>query len=667
MIGRELSHYRVLAELGAGGMGVVYEAEDTRLRRRVALKVLPEDAVANPSRLERFRREAQAASALNHPHICTIYDVGDDDGRPFIVMEKLEGESLEQLLRRGPLPPEQVVATGMQVADALAAAHAAGIVHRDVKPGNIFITTRGEAKLLDFGLARLGPLDTVAIDADASTIEQLSRLTATGTVLGTVSYMSPEQARGEKVDHRSDIFSFGAVMYEMATGRPPFRGPTLPLIIDSLLNRVPPAPVALNPMLPQALSQMIETTLEKDPRLRAQSAAELHAALLRLRGSESSSESKVHAQPPTRNRSWRMLAMAAALIVAGAVLLMIWMRNGDEPPASEIEPKANTSSAGTAAEDALLRGRYFMQREEIDQAIVAYEEVVALDPSRAAAWAELANAYATRTYFAGDLESERKAFVAVEKALAIDPNQAQAYLARGNLVWTRSNGFPHADALRDYRRAIDIDSTLVWAHASASRLLNHTGLEVEAGRALERALQLQPNNRLLRISKGWSHLYARDCEAALEELQRFHIEDALLVVALDCTGRTAEAIQLAEKWLRGNPDPTWESMIWAALALARARMNDRPGAAEAIGNAERTGAEASHFHHTAHLIAVTYAVLGETEASLDWLERTSREGFPCLATFQRDPDLAVVRTDERFERLEREILALQRELRAIYD
>src|SRR5437870_361726 len=280
MIGQTVSHYRILSRLGGGGMGVVYEAEDTRLHRRVALKFLPEDTVADAAALQRFRREAEAASALNHPHICTIYDIGEHEGRPFIVMEKLEGRTLNHLIDARLVSLERTLTLGSEIADALAAAHAAGIVHRDVKPSNIFVTARGDAKLLDFGLARLDAEKKNSVTSKAQTD---ANLTMPGTTLGTIAYMSPEQARGETVDPRSDLFSLGAVLYEMATGVPPFRGDTGIVICDAILHREPTPPSQLNPEVPRDVDQVILSALEKDRELRVQSAVELRTALRRLR------------------------------------------------------------------------------------------------------------------------------------------------------------------------------------------------------------------------------------------------------------------------------------------------------------------------------------------------------------------------------------------------
>src|SRR5581483_9139250 len=283
MIGRTLSHYRVTSKLGSGGMGVVYEAEDTTLGRHVALKLLPAEFAQDASMLERFQREARAASSLNHPGICTVFAIDQFEGQHFIAMELLEGQTLAARIRRGAFDLHELLDLGVQIADALESAHAKGIVHRDIKPANSFINSRGQAKILDFGLAKIEIKHHAGGVSEAPTTARADELTRAGTTIGTISYMSPEQARAQLTDARTDIFSLGAVLYQMATGTLPFDGETSAVIFEAILNRDPIPAQQINPTLPEELGRILEKALEKDRNLRCQSATELKTDLLRLR------------------------------------------------------------------------------------------------------------------------------------------------------------------------------------------------------------------------------------------------------------------------------------------------------------------------------------------------------------------------------------------------
>ena len=416
MVGRTISHYRIVSQLGSGGMGVVYQAEDVRLGRAVAVKFVSEDLHTDELAVQRLRSEARAASALNHGNICTIYDVGEDEGRPFIVMELMRGENLRDRLIRGPLKIHQIVEIGIEIADALHATHSDGIIHRDIKPGNIFLTDSGHVKILDFGLAKLTP-----DFAGSSTIGATLQATVAGVTLGTISYMSPEQATGDELDPRTDLFSLGVVLYECATGKHPFTGKTSAVTLAAILKDAPISPLLLNPELPVRLQEVINNCLEKDRELRYQSAADLRADLRRLRrdvesghsrsmevgsasaltssamGARSDAASRLSklsgsagvtdapVQRPTNRVVW-IAGGAILLMMAGAGGYALW-RTPTPPPPVEVasEPPQGSPATGATVQSRLSLAVASLQARNYRAAAAYADEVLAIEAANAEA------------------------------------------------------------------------------------------------------------------------------------------------------------------------------------------------------------------------------------------------------------------------------------------
>ena len=528
MIGRTLSHYEIVGELGAGGMGVVYRAHDTLLQRAVALKVLPAEAMADESRQRRFLQEARAASALNHPHIVTIYDVIHEDGVYAIVMELLEGTSLEALIERGPIPVLQATAIARQIADALGVAHAAGIVHRDLKPANVIVTDRGQAKVLDFGIAKLDPVHGSGTDTNTRTA-----LTMMGAVVGTAAYMSPEQARGERVDARTDVFSLGVVFYEMLSGRSPFAGPTLTAVLHKLIYEEPPDLRGLPDLaIPPALAATVEHALAKNPGERYQSmdavAAALDAIAAGRAPTDPGSTAVLTSFPPKVGTSSRLFVALTAVLALGILFAAGWkagwFRSTENKPAVPTE----TAALPNTPFEAFRVGQTFLDRYDRsgypDRSIEAFQRALDLKSDYAAAYAGLGLAY-WRKY------REQRDRTWLEKAE------------------------PHA------RRAVELEPQLTMATVALASINTELGHYEPAAAALDGALVRDPESADLLGARANLRFRQRDFPAALADVRTAAalrpgdwslplLEGVILVTA----GKAAEAVLAFERASTLAPD-----------------------------------------------------------------------------------------------------------------
>lgn len=662
-----LGHYEIRAKLGAGGMGEVYLAEDTRLNRKVAVKFLSPESTADPRAKRRLMREAQAAAALDHPNICAIHEVREENGHTFIVMQYVEGETLAARIQRKPLELLEALGFAVAAADALAEAHSRGIIHRDIKPQNIMITTRGQVKILDFGLARLVANKGV-LDREAET---QSFLTEAGVIVGTIPYMSPEQVKGEAFDTRSDIFSFGAVLYEMISAHRAFAAKTVAEIISAILMSEPAPLASYSIALPARLEQILRKCIEKDRERRYQSMREVARDLENVRRECESGAPVVptvdsavatirvkapnHVGQPRAFFSSRLGLGLAALVMLAVVASgsALFFRDSQVPSSSD-------KSVNSRAYDYYLRGKVNVSSENAEnnqKAIKLLEQAVAADPNFAPAYAELARAYHVKAfYFASEAEEKKlneDAEVAVEKALALDSNLAEAHLARGLILWTHAKRFPHEQSIQSYKRALALNPNLDEARHQLGLVYLHIGLLDKGWDETEKALAVNPANTGARFRLGVANLYRGKYEEALAffkstppdrnpALWSFQTATALFQL-----GRTQEASKVVEEYLHTYTTDEGGT-VTSVKAMILAKAGREREAEDTLHRAIEVGTGFGHFHHTAYNIALTYAILNRPEPAVKWLEVSADDGFPCYPLFEKDASLNSVRKDERF-------------------
>ena len=668
MIGKTLSHYKLLEKLGAGGMGEVYLAEDTTLKRQVALKVLPPDLAGSQERLDRFQREAEALAALDHPNIVTIHTVEEAEGVRFLTMQRVEGERLSEKIPKGGMSLRRVFEVAIPLADALAAAHDKGVIHRDLKPGNIMVTREGRVKVLDFGLAKLR-LESDRIEASELPTEPL---TEEGRILGTIPYMSPEQLEGKDLDSRSDIFSLGVILYEMATGKRPFRGNTSVSLITAIIRDTPQEVDAQRDDLPHHLSRVVSRCLAKDPARRYQSALDVRNELEDLERevasgvvSSSSGEAATAPRPPRRYVRWIVGAALAALLAIGSVVLL--SRNDRAKiVGGEIVDSAQAKAQPTESQEALrhyLRGRYLFARwteEGLQKSIEQFEQAVAIDPNFALAYTGLAEAY----MFQGDVLSVPgdlrpvdfmpRARELVLKAIEIDNDLSDAHRMLGYIRWVYD--FQYEDAQHEAKLATEMDPTNPLAWDNYGLALSVMGRDEEAISAFRRAIELDPVAPGILSDFGVALTVAGEYQQALEATSTAIELNPNLSVPYLNAGQIAFLLgdrDAALSWLEQASAMSGHPLYRGVLGYVQARVGSRD---KALSILDELMEMRERRYVSPRAIAWVHLGLGDFDAAIEWFIRAAETRDPWVNYWDiRNPLFDELRDHPRYSELLRPV------------
>ena len=663
MIGRDISHYRILEKVGRGGMGEVYLAEDMDLGRKVAIKFLPPEVATDDRAKQRLLREAKTAATLDHPNICAIYEVGQEGGNSFIVLQYIEGETLASRIKRHLPDLREALAIALQVADALREAHARGIIHRDIKPENIMLAARNQVKVLDFGLAK------VMVDSGVLGADTASMLSIPGMLVGTLPYMSPEQVRCEELDCRSDIFSFGTVVYELMSGRRPFEAKSSAGLISAILTSEP-APISRSILMHSGAAEedLIRKCLEKDPARRYQTMGDLIGDLQQIRDEYESGKFRARSAEvkprPAKSKERRSVPshrpvelIAACVVLALAAGVYLYSSRSQKHAASSGAP---VMSANPTAYDAYMRGMVKVSSEnpaDNQDAIGLFKQAIVADPNFASAYAELARAYSIRVRFWAPVAEKKQlneeAEVDVEKALALDPNLAEGYFARGLILWTPYKRFPHEQAVQAYKRALELNPNLGEAHHQLGFIYLHIGLLDKGWEEIQKALAINPGNSLARYRLGVIDMCRGKYEEAFQIFNTTPLEKSpsrlasYTSTALFRLGRDAEASAIIEQFFKDYPNDEG-GLVTSVKAMMLAKAGKNSEAEATIQHAIEIGRGYAHFHHTSYNIASAYALMHQPEQAMKWLRVTVDEGFPNYPLFEGDTQLDNLRKDPEF-------------------